>query len=173
MATKTKVGYKLFEMNKHGRLFPLFIGSKQETPVGEWVHAEFIPTQGFAPRGGWHLGANYPDAPWLKSADGQYHSQRGKTFRRVWAEVAYNDHHDYNAYVATLPKKAIIDGVPEDGYYLFREAGKGVWIISSDIKVIRILEEKERKAILRKAGYDEDETFAPYKAAMAKRMGGR
>lgn len=60
---ETRIGYKLFEMNKDGKLFPLFIGKQQETPVGEWVVAEYIPTKGFASIGGWHVGANVPDAP--------------------------------------------------------------------------------------------------------------
>ncbi len=63
---ETKIGYKLFEMNKDGTLFPLFIGKNREVPMGEWIVAEYIPTKGFAARGGWHIGADVPDAPWLK-----------------------------------------------------------------------------------------------------------
>lgn len=81
-----KTGWKLFEMNEDGRLFPLFINKKEETPMNEWVMAEIIDYHpSFAHRPGWHLsdGSFPPDAPWLKSFDGTYKSQRGKRFKRV------------------------------------------------------------------------------------------
>ena len=56
------IGYKLFEMNSKGQLFPQFIGKNEETKMNEWLHAEYIPTKGFATRGGWHVGL-IPDAP--------------------------------------------------------------------------------------------------------------
>lgn len=165
---ETLKGYKLFEENPEGKLFPLFIGKNEETPMNEWIHAEFIPTKGFAARGGWHIG-DIPDAPWLKSADGKYKS-RWKTGRRVWCEVEYNATIDYNPYVETLPKKCITDGIPENGYYFFREVGKGVWSITSDIKVTRKLSEEERQGILLELGHNEAEAFEPYRIAMEKRM---
>lgn len=165
---KTMLGYKLFEENSDGKLFPLFIGKNEETPMGEWIHAEFIPTKGFASRGGWHIG-EMPDAPWLKAADGSYKS-RWKTGRRVWCLIEYNATNDYNSYVENLPKKCITDGIPEDGFYFFREVGKGVWSITSDIKVIRKISEEERQQILENLGHNEAEAFAPYKRAMEKRM---
>lgn len=165
---KTMLGYKLFEENSDGKLFPLFIGKNEETPMNQWIHAEFIPTKGFASRGGWHIG-EMPDAPWLKAADGSYKS-RWKTGRRVWCLIEYNATNDYNSYVENLPKKCITDGIPEDGFYFFREVGKGVWSITSDIKVIRKISEEERQQILENLGYNEAEAFAPYKRAMEKRM---
>lgn len=168
MIGKTLKGYKLFEENSDGKLFPLFIGKGIESKIGEWMHAEFIPTKGFAARGGWHIG-EMPDAPWLKSADGNYKS-RFKNGRRVWCEIEYNATNDYNDYVYSLPKKCITDGIPENGFYFFREAGKGVWSITSDIKIIRKLSEDERQEILRSLDYNEAEAFLPYKSAMEKRM---
>ena len=165
---KTMLGYKLFEENSDGKLFPLFIGKNEETPMNQWIHAEFIPTKGFACRGGWHIG-EMPDAPWLKAADGSYKS-RWKTGRRVWSLIESNANNDYNSYVENLPKKCITDGIPEDGFYFFREVGKGVWSITSDIKVIRKISEEERQQILENLGYNEAEAFAPYKRAMEKRM---
>ena len=35
-------GYKLFEMNSKGKIFPLFIGKTKEMPMQEWVPAEII-----------------------------------------------------------------------------------------------------------------------------------
>lgn len=166
--TGKKFGYKLFEMDRYGNLYPLFIDKKERIPVGEWLHAKFVPTKGFSPRGGWHLGADVPDAPWLRAADGTYKSQRGKTFKRVWGLCEYNSTTDYNPYVQTLKEKAIVDGVPENGYYLFRECGKGTWVISSDMRVVQILSQDEVNEIIKKKGYDCAEAFAKYGRAMAK-----
>lgn len=108
----------------------------------------------------------------IKSYDGTdrgcYKSQRWKTGKRVWCEVEFNGNNCYDGYVQTLPKKCISDGCPEDGYYTFREFGKGVWIISSDIKVNRILSEEERQKILKEQGYDEIGEFAKYKKLLKK-----
>ena len=153
--------YKLFEQDtRSGKLYPLFIGKREETKVGEWVHAEYIPTKGFASRGGWHVGTNVPSAPHLIGANGTYTSRRGKNFKRVWCEVECNMNHDYNAYVQTLPKKCITDGIPEDGYYNFKEPNGAKWIITSDIKVVRIIPEEERQQILKVKGFDERKAIA-------------
>ena len=169
---KTMIGYKLFEENKDGELFPLFIGKNKKVPMNEWIHAEYLPTNGFACRGGWHIG-EYPDAPWLKSYDGSdtgYYKPRWKNGRRVWCEVEYNATNDYNAEVENLPKKSFTDKIPEDGFYFFRESGKGVWSITSDIKVTRKLSEEERIKILKDNNIDEVENFKRYKQSFEKRM---
>jgi len=166
-----KYDYKLFEENGNGQLFPLFIGKNEVVPIGKWIHAEFLPTPGFAQRGGWHIG-ELPDAPWLKGYNGTplgCYKSRWKTGRRVWCLVQYNATHDYNPVVAKLPGKCFADRIPEDGYYFFREAGKGTWSITSDIKVIRKLTESERREILRKADYDEVKEYSRYKTAFEKR----
>jgi len=49
---KTGIGYKLFEMNQEGKLFPLFIGKTKETEMNKWLHAEYIPCKGFSVRSG-------------------------------------------------------------------------------------------------------------------------
>ena len=170
---KDNIGYKLFEMNENGELLPLFIDKNNPVPIGVWIHAEFIPTKGFAARGGWHVGT-ICDAPWLKGYDsndiGCYKSQRSKKWKRVWCEVEYNTNHNYDEEVAQLPKKCFIDKVPDDGYYIFREVGKGDWVITSDIKVVKIISEEERQNILKEAGYDEVAAYAKYKACFEKRM---
>ena len=171
MYVKTKTGYKLFEENGNGQLFPLFIGAKSETKTGVWLRAEYLPTKGFAKRGGWHIGS-LPDAPWLKGYDGSEtgcYKSRWKTGRRVWCLVEYNATTDYNSEVAKLPGKCFADKVPENGYYFFREAGKGTWSITSDIRIVRKLTERERKDILKSAGYDEVKEYAKYKTAFEKR----
>lgn len=166
-----KTGWKLFEMNEEGRLFPLFINKKEETPMNEWVMAEIIDYHpSFAHRPGWHIGTGVPSAPWLMSADGTYKSQRGKRFRRVWCEVEYVADIDYTSIVENLPQKCFKDRLPDGGFYNFRESGNRLWIIADRIRVTKILNEDERQRILKEANYDEAKAFEPYKKAMEKRM---
>ena len=168
---KTSIGYKLFEMRDDGKLFPLFIGKTTETLMNKWIPAEIIDHHpGFASRPGWHIGATMPSAPWLMSADGTYKSQRGKRFRRVWCEVEYVADVDYTDIVEQLPKKCFTDRLPDGGFYKFRESGNRLWIIADRIRVTKILREKERVDILNSMNYNEQEAFAPYKAAFEKRM---
>ena len=168
---KTSTGFKLFEMNDKGQLFPLFIGKTKETPTNEWVPAEIIMEhKGFQHRPGWHLGATMPSAPWLMSADGTYKSQRGKKFKRVWCEVEYAADVDYTDVVAQLPKKCFTDRLPDGGFYAFKESGNRLWIIADRIKVSRVISEDERVQMLSEMGYDEAEAFVPYKKAFEKRM---
>ena len=169
-----KKGWKLFEMDMDSKkLYPLFIGKKTETPMNEWVMAEIINYHpSFAHRPGWHLskGEFPPDAPWLKSFNGTYKSQRGKNFKRVWCEVEYMADVDYTEKVLQLPKKRFTDRLPDGGFYKFRESGDRLWVIADRIRVIRVLSEEERQQILKNMNYDEAAAFAPYKAAMEKRM---
>lgn len=166
-----KTGYKLFEQREDGKLFPLFIGKTKETPMNEWVPAEIIMEhRGFSHRPGWHLGTTMPSAPWLMSADGAYKSQRGKRFKRVWCEVEYVADIDYTDTVEQLPKKCFTDRLPDGGFYNFRESGNRLWVIADRIKITRVITEDERMEILRSMNYDETAAFAPYKAAMDKRM---
>ena len=168
---KVCTGYKLFEMDKNGKLFPLFISKTKETPMNEWVPAEIVMEhRGFSHRPGWHLGAILPSAPWLMSADGTYKSQRGKRFKRVWCEVEYVADIDYTEDVLKLPKKCFTDKLPYGGFYNFRESGNRLWVIADKIRITRVITEQERLDLLRSMNYDEQEAFAPYKAAMAKRM---
>ena len=168
---KIETGYKLFEMRDDGKLFPLFIGKKKETPMNEWVPAEIVMEhRGFSHRPGWHIGATMPSAPWLLSADGTYKSQRGKRFKRVWCEVEYVTDVDYTDIVEELPKKCFTDRLPDGGFYKFRESGNRLWIIADRIKVTRIIDEEERKQMLKDMHYDENKEFEPYKKAFEKRM---
>lgn len=168
------VGFKLFEMNESGELFPLFIDKKEEVEIGKWIKAKNCgKVSGFAQRPGWHVGSNIPDAPWLKGYDGSdtgVYKSRFKNGKRVWCEVEYNNSIDYTEEVSKLPKKCFVDKVPENGFYLFREAGRGTWVITSDIKVNRIISDEERKEIMKREGYDEVREYKKYKDAFEKRL---
>jgi hypothetical protein len=164
-------GYKLFEMRNDGKLFPLFIGKNEETPMNQWVMAEIVEYHpGFAHRPGWHIGAHLPSAVWLMSFDGTYGTQRGKKFKRVWCEVEYIADIDYTNEVIKLPKKCFTDRLPDGGFYNFKESGNRLWVIADRIKVIRIISEQERMDILKSAGYDEQVAFEPYRKAISKRI---
>ena len=153
-------GFKLFERDKrNGKLYPLFIGKTEPTPMDEWIHAEHIPTKGFAVRSGWHLSANLPSAPHLIGADGTYKSKRGKNFERVWCVVEYNNSYDYTELAQTEPNKCFVS-MPCNGFYNFKESNGSHWIITSDIKVIKVLTEEERCAILKAHGFDEQKAIA-------------
>lgn len=166
----TKIGFKLFEMDTKGNLYPLFIDKKTIYPIGEWIQAENHPTKGYALRPGLHIG-EICSAPWLMSADGTYKSQRSKHWKRVWCEVEYVADIDYTEVVQTLPKKCFTDRIPENGFYKFREAGcDRIWIIADRIRITKILTETDRKEILDKMNYNEEDAFRPYKAAFEKRM---
>ena len=165
----TKKGFKLFEQNANGDLFPLFINKNIPTPMNEWIEAENKPTKGFAARPGWHISMDTPDAPWLKDANGNYKS-RFKNGKRVWCEVEYDATNDYREEALRQPKKCFTDKIPEHGYYWFKEGSRGTWVITSAIKVTRIISEEERQDILVQMNYNEDAAYAPYKAAMEKRM---
>ena len=167
---KIMTGYKLFEMRDDKKLFPLFIGKTKETPMNEWIMAEGIPTKGFAKRFGWHIGRDLPSAVHLMSHDGTYRSQRGKRFRRVWAEVQYCADIDYTEEALKTKKKCFDNSLPDNGFYLFKENNNAVWVIADRIRVTKILSEDERQQILKEMNYDEQEAFEPYKQAMAKRM---
>ena len=166
---KTKIGYKLFEQDEQGNLYALFIDKNTIMPVDEWLQAGIFPTKGFSVRPGYHIG-EIPSAPWLMSADGTYKSQRRKYWRRVFAEVEYIVEHDYTETVQVFPDKCMKYNLPTDGFYFFREAGVGrIWIIADKMKINRVLTEEERQNILMEMKYDEEEAFAPYKAAFEKR----
>lgn len=164
-----KTGYKLFEMDNNGKLFPLFIGRTKETPINQWVYGEIILTKSFSIRPGWHLNCELPSAVHLMSADGTYKSQRGKRFKRVWCEVEYIADIDYTNIVSELPKKCFTDRLPDGGYYTFRESGNRLWIIADRIKITRVLTEQERMEVLKEMNYDEMKAFEPYKTAFEKR----
>ena len=173
---KIGIGYKLLEMNGEGKLFPLFIGKNEEWKIGEWIAAENKPTKGFANRPGIHCTMSTPDSPWLRGYDGSdlgpYKSRFSKG-KRVWCEVLFDMTNDYCEEARNMPKKCFTDRIPENGFYFFNEANRGTWIITSAIKITRVLTDEEVDAILTAQNYNKVEAYKPYKASFEKRMKNR
>ena len=148
---KTVVAYKLF--NKKGNdLHPLFIGKNKPTPQGKWIHAEHIPTKGFAERPGWHAGT-LPLAPHLRTKDNKIASNR------VWAEVSLPNDVDWQSHADKSTTKDIRDKVPQGGHYKFKTSKMqgGAWLIGGSLKINKVLSNQDVHHILTKNGVDPEE----------------
>ena len=111
--------YKLLRV-KNGKLYPLFIHRKFETPMNIWMQAECYPTKGFAVRKGWHC-CFRPYAPHLNMV-----LSNGE--QRVWTECEIQEWNTYNR----------------------PESQGGAWILAKKIKIIRTLQMEEVEEILLK-----------------------
>ena len=111
--------YKLLRI-KNGKLYPLFIHRKFETPMNIWMRAECYPTKGFAVRKGWHC-CFIPYAPHLNMV-----LSNGE--QRVWAECEIKEWDTYNR----------------------PESQGGAWILAQKIKIIRTLQMEEVEKMLLK-----------------------
>lgn len=155
---KTIKAYKLFAVKgKDKNLYPLFIGASIPVKIGEWLPAEYFPTEGFAVRPGWHSG-DLPMAPHLRTADDRIQPNR------VWAEIEVPNDIDWQS-IADEIKQAkktqygdIKDTLPHGGYYRFKTnpKQKESWIISGSIKVNKILSDKEVAKLLINSGNAKD-----------------
>lgn len=163
------IAYKLLDRRKSdGKLFPLFIGNKNEILLRKKWIAKDLPTKGFAHRPGIHCGA-IPSAPWLMDAKGEYTSRRGKNWERVWCCIMYNSTNDYTKEALKQPGKCFRT-VPENGFYTFFEKKRCLWYITSDAVVMGIIPEYRRLEILEEMNFDEKAEFEPYRIAFKKRQ---
>lgn len=166
--------YKLFEQHPDGTLHALFAGAKNAVPIGEWRYAQGFPRtddgvsgMNLRERYGWHLSAGLPSAPHLMSSKsfergypskGAYGHKKGS--KRVWVRMAYDASTDFNSIADSTGKQNDIYGlIPFGGYYAFKENNQSEWVISSAVKIDKILTEEERQQILKDAGYDEYEAW--------------
>lgn len=161
----SKIGYKLFRV-KRGRLFPLYVLSEKETPIGIWLEAEAGELQvngkvkaklgnGLCFRPGWHI-SSIPLATHIGiKKNGVIVAQHPDT---VWCEVEYSDEIDYqekankngtNRHGKVIQTKAYLKEIPVNGFYRFKTNPNmfGEWIIAGAIKVIRVLSNEEVKQI--------------------------
>ena len=161
----TRKGYKMFRL-KEGKLFPLYVLADKETPIGEWLEAEVGPmTDGkvksklgkLAFRPGWHI-AEIPNSPWIGK------KENGELIRRadnVWCEVEYLTDKNYQPEAREngwrcgrwAAKRAYLKHIPVGGFYRYRTNTNGdEWIISGELKVVRILSNEEEGTICRENG---------------------
>ena len=165
--------YKLFERHPDGTLHALFAGASNATPVGEWVYSKGFPYTDSGVKGmnlreryGWHLSAGLPSAPHLMSSkefERGYPSKNAyghpKGSKRVWVRMAYDATTDFNSIADSTKAGDIFGLIPFGGFYAFKENNQSEWVISSAVKIDKILEEDERQQILAEAGYDEYEAW--------------
>ena len=165
--------YKLFEQHPDGTLHALFAGASNATPIGEWQFAQGFPYSDSGVKGmnlreryGWHLSAGLPSAPHLMSSkafERGYPSKNAfghpKGSKRVWVRMAYDASTDFNSLADSTKGGDIFGLIPFGGYYAFKENNQSEWVISSAVKIDKILTEDERQQILKDAGYDEYEAW--------------
>ena len=165
--------YKLFEQHPDETLHALFAGASNATPIGEWQYAKGFPYTDSGVKGmnlreryGWHLSAGLPSAPHLmssKSFERGYPSKNAfghpKGSKRVWVRMAYDASTDFNSLADSTKEGDIFGLIPFGGYYAFKENNHSEWVISSGVKIDKILTEEERQQILKDAGYDEYEAW--------------
>lgn len=129
--------YKLFRVRKDGSLGPLFINARQRLELGVAYVAENHPTQGYAPRPGWHSGLR-PQADHL--------SERG----RVWVECEVPDYeYTVRDHGDLFNPSGDMKSVPGNGFYQWRRPAHqgGTWIISGELRPIRILTDEQVQSL--------------------------
>lgn len=168
------VAYKLFRVNKRqrGKLFPLFVDTKTEIPIGEWITAKEgeqlengkvkskLGPLCFRP--GFHLS----DIPLAVHIGVKGKSGKIEYINRdyVWClceycdTIKYQDIANENGTVngKLVPKYAYLKTIPENGYYRYKTSPNmlGEWIIAGEIKVIQVLSDEEVETILKEKGYE-------------------
>ena len=161
--------YKQFRI-RDGKLYPLFVNSNKETPMGVWLNAESgdrtadgkvkSKLGGLAYRPGWHL-ADMPYAGHigLKDKNGKVVEAHPDT---VWAEcevctdINYTPEARENGWRGGKwsARRAQLDRIPENGYYTYKTNPKniGTWVIAGRIKVNRVLSYEEEQKICAEHG---------------------
>lgn len=166
--------YKLFRINrtKPGKLFPLFVDTETEIPVGEWLEAkcgEFASGTEkvksklgpLAFRPGWHL-SDIPLAIHI-GVKGESGKIEYMNPNHVWCECEYDSTIDYQPEANKngiingkfVPKKAYLKEVPLHGSYRYKTSPNmlGEWIIAGNMKILRILTDQQVAGILAGNGY--------------------
>ena len=187
---QTVKAYKLFRVDQRqpGKLFPLFVHANQPVELDKWHEAQIGEMTGdkvkskigpLAFRPGWHAGdlpvathigensdpANRPNMP-----------PDTRPANHVWAEVEMPDDVDWqsvanergtNAKGRVVPVKAhITDQIPAGGHYRYKTNSNmtGNWLIGGAMKVNKVLNDKEVKAINKAAGVSDLPRAQPFSA---------
>lgn len=153
------ITYKLFRL-KHGKLYPLYVNASKPTPLGVWLDAEAGERTSdgkvksrlgkLTYRPGWHSG-DMPVA--LHIGEKRKPSDAKPSYRpseQVWCECEVKTDNDYTKEAGRYGLKSI----PKNGGYWFKTNSNmiGRWYISGEIKVNKILTDKEVNAINKRDG---------------------
>ena len=147
--------YKLFRM-KNGKLYPLYVLANKETPIGKELKAEVgqladethVKSRlgSLSLRPGYHS-THVPFTDWIgkKTADGHLLQKKDT----VWCECEVTG----NEQVVT--ERNGLRHLPR-GWYHFKTNSKQrePWVISDNIKIIRVLSDAEVATICRANGYE-------------------
>lgn len=152
--------YKLFRV-RNGKLYPLYVEAKREMPVGVWLQAQVgekadethVKASGcggkLALRPGFHS-TKVPYTDWIgKRTENGTLIQRADT---VWCECEIRGEEQIVTArygLRTLP----------DGYYRYRTNAKqrDPWIISRELKIVKILSNEEVDQICEENGFTAQE----------------
>jgi hypothetical protein len=168
---KYRKAYKLFRLKK-GKLYPLYVNSDQEIPIGVWQEAtpgEETPEGKvksklgpLAFRPGFHLTA-LPYAGHIgkkiRGYDGLYQAED-----TVWCQVRCFDI-DYTMLAeqqGKSPRDQYLKFIPKGGYYRYRTnpAATVDWYIAGEMIVDAILTQAEVEKICRAKGIEPQKTVA-------------
>lgn len=158
---KTQIAYKLFKV-RNNKLYPLYIYANEELKQGVWLQAKMGELASethvksklgkLALRGGYHL-ANIPCFAHIgKKQNGELVMSKDT----VICECEYNINTDYTEKVREngfnkkgtfIPSKAYMREIPKNGFYFYKtntNADDNIkWIITSDMKINRVLTNEE------------------------------
>jgi len=179
--------YKLFRVHpKHpGKLFPLFVNANEPVEMNKWVDAKEGEMAGdkvkskigpLAYRPGWHAG-DLPVATHIgEKSDPSLTAPDVRPANHVWAEVEMPHDVDWQSVAnerGMNPKGKLIarnahitDQIPKGGHYRYKTNSNmtGNWLIGGAMKVNRVLQDKEVKAINKAAGAADLPRTRPFKA---------
>jgi hypothetical protein len=183
----TVKAYKLFRVHpKHpGKLFPLFVNANEPVEMNKWVDAKEGEMAGdkvkskigpLAYRPGWHAG-DLPVATHIgEKSDPNLTAPDVRPANHVWAEVEMPHDVDWQSVAnerGMNPKGKLIarnahitDQIPKGGHYRYKTNSNmtGNWLIGGSMKVNRVLQDKEVKAINKAAGAADLPRTRPFKA---------
>lgn len=152
--------YKLFRV-RNGKLFPLYVEASREMPVGEWLQAGIgalvdethVKASGCGGKLSLRPGFHSTLVPWTnwigkKMPNGTL-AQREDT---VWCKCIVRGK-EHNVTERNGSRKLL------RGWYKFRTNAKqkDPWIISDELKIVRVLSRKEVETICRKHGIEAQE----------------
>lgn len=158
---KTIKVYKLFSVDPKGLLTPTQTGKDERYVIGQWYDAHNKPRKDLAERAGLHA-SSLPIARQMRQDKDKKGDRAGSmSFDRVWAEIEMPDDYDWHRVMLDEGKAGtgLVSEVPNGGHYWFNTGTQqqGVpWLIAGQMKVTKILTNKEVSEILEKSGYPDD-----------------